>query len=66
MEGFADLLCEGCHDRYQHVTSGIPMMPYKRSEVHPPFPVFMQNAQEHLYQVDEKEDGRHESGQVGV
>ena len=42
------------------------MMPYKRSEVHPPFPVFMQNAQEHLYQVDGKEDGRHESGQVGV
>lgn len=53
-------------DKYQHVTSGSPMMPCKRAEGHPPFPVFVQNAQEHMYQADGKEGGRHGSGQAGM
>lgn len=65
-EGSADLLCARCHDKYKHATSGSPTMPCRRSGGHPPFPVFMQNAQQHLYQADGKEGGRHGSGQAGV
>lgn len=42
------------------------MMLCKKSEGHFPFPVFMQHVQEHLYQADGKEGGRHGSGQAGV